>query len=176
MFVRRIQRLLNGYFLWMTSEMLKEAEYGSHVEEVAEKTLILMSPHHFLIMYLLGCTQRECKANETIIDENRKMFESRFLSGAIEHRVEKTSRTNSAVVIRYRMTCSKVRWKIVYLANEKDRAVAPSPNSLLGRPLFQEESTGIVEHMQAIRLRMLFIWLRLVDLTFFALRTNLIEQ
>ena len=32
----------------------------------------------------LGCTQRECKPNEIIIDEYRKMFESRISAGATE--------------------------------------------------------------------------------------------
>ena len=32
----------------------------------------------------LGCTQRECKINEIIIDEFRKMFESRISAGATE--------------------------------------------------------------------------------------------
>ena len=30
----------------------------------------------------LGCTQRECKPNEPIIDEYTKMFESRISAGA----------------------------------------------------------------------------------------------
>ena len=32
----------------------------------------------------LGCTQRECKPNETIIDEYRKMFESRISAAATQ--------------------------------------------------------------------------------------------
>ena len=43
-----------GYFsryLWMTSKWLKEAEYGSYVDEIDEKTLILENLHHFLAMY-----------------------------------------------------------------------------------------------------------------------------
>ena len=32
----------------------------------------------------LGCIQRECKPNENITDEYRKMFESRTSAGAIE--------------------------------------------------------------------------------------------
>ena len=36
---------------WMTSKCWKEPEYWSHVEEVDDKTLILVNPQHFLIMY-----------------------------------------------------------------------------------------------------------------------------
>ena len=43
----------------------------------------LGEPTSFLDVYL-GCTQRECKSNESIIDEYRKMFESRISAGATE--------------------------------------------------------------------------------------------
>ena len=49
----------------------KKAEYGSHVEEIDGKTSL---PDHVN----LGCTQRECKPNETIIEQFKKMFESRI--------------------------------------------------------------------------------------------------
>ena len=32
----------------------------------------------------LGCTQRQCKSNESIIEENKKMFESRISARATE--------------------------------------------------------------------------------------------
>ena len=38
----------------------------------------------FLDHVYLGCTQRECKPNEIIIDECRKLFESRVSAGATE--------------------------------------------------------------------------------------------
>ena len=37
-----------------------------------------MNPHHFSTMFFLGCTQRECKPNEILIEEYRNMFESRI--------------------------------------------------------------------------------------------------
>ena len=39
----------------------------------------------FLDLEHLGCTQRECKPNETIIEQDRKMFESRISAGATEN-------------------------------------------------------------------------------------------
>ena len=41
-------------------------------------------PTSFLDHVYLGCTQRECKPNETFIDEYRKMFESRISAGVTE--------------------------------------------------------------------------------------------
>ena len=38
----------------------------------------LTVPHHFFDHVHLGCTQRECKPNETIIEQYTKMFESRI--------------------------------------------------------------------------------------------------
>ena len=32
----------------------------------------------------LGCTQRECKSNETIIDQQKELIESRISAGATE--------------------------------------------------------------------------------------------
>ena len=60
----------------------KEAEYGSHVEDIVEKTLILANTTPFLDRVYLRGIQRECKSNEIIIDEYRKMFESRISAGS----------------------------------------------------------------------------------------------
>ena len=38
----------------------------------------------FLDHVYLRCTQRECKPNESMVDEDRKMFESRISAGATE--------------------------------------------------------------------------------------------
>ena len=48
------------------------------------KNVDLDEPTSFLDHVHLGCTQRQCKPTETIIDEYRKMFESRIISGEIE--------------------------------------------------------------------------------------------
>ena len=59
----------------------------------------------------LGCTQRECKPNEIIIDKDRKMFDSHISAGATEKitKVGETSRQNCRVVLRHGRTCDKVR-------------------------------------------------------------------
>ena len=57
----------------------READYGSHVEEVDENMLILMNPHHFLIPCIWGCTHRECKPNEVIIEERQRCSNREFL-------------------------------------------------------------------------------------------------
>ena len=35
----------------------------------------------------MGCTQRECKPNESIIEEYRKMFESRISAGSTQKKI-----------------------------------------------------------------------------------------
>ena len=44
----------------------------------------LDEPTSFLDHVCLGCTQRECKPNEIIIEQHTKMFESRISGGATE--------------------------------------------------------------------------------------------
>ena len=68
-------------------------------------------PTTFLDHVFLECTQRECKPNQIVVDEYKKMFESRISAGATEKLPgwQKNSRTNSSVVLRHGRTCSKVR-------------------------------------------------------------------
>ena len=66
----------------MTSKWLKEKP-ESYVEEIDE-VVDLGEPKSFLDHVLLGCAQRECKSNESFIDEYRKKFESRIYGGATE--------------------------------------------------------------------------------------------
>ena len=49
----------------------------------------------FLDHVCLGCTQRDCKPNETIIEQYRKMFESRISAGATEKMPEWESSKNA---------------------------------------------------------------------------------
>ena len=48
------------------------------------KNVDLDEPTSFLDHVYLVCTQRECKPNEIVIDEKRKMFESRISARATE--------------------------------------------------------------------------------------------
>ena len=75
------------------------------------KNVNLAEPTSFLGRVYLGCTQRVCKPNETIIELYKKMFESRTSAGATEKitRVEKASRKDGGLVPRHGGTCSKMR-------------------------------------------------------------------
>ena len=48
------------------------------------KLVDLHEPTSFLDHVHFGCTQRECKSNESIFDEYREMFESRISARATE--------------------------------------------------------------------------------------------
>ena len=57
---------------WVTSQWLeREQNDGFHVEEIDEQKVDLDEPTSFLDHVYLGCTQRECKPNETIIEKYR---------------------------------------------------------------------------------------------------------
>ena len=45
------------------------------------KHVVLVEPTSFLDYMYLRCTQRDCNPNEGLLDEYRKMFESRFSAG-----------------------------------------------------------------------------------------------
>ena len=48
----------------------------------------LEEPTSFLDHVFLGCTQRECKSNESIIEKYAKMLRSRISAGATQKIVE----------------------------------------------------------------------------------------
>ena len=54
------------------------------MEEIDETNVDFDEPTSFLDHVYLGCTQRECKPNEIMIEECTKMFESRISAGATE--------------------------------------------------------------------------------------------
>ena len=62
------------------------------------KLVDLREPTSFLYHVYLGCTQRECKSNESIIEEDRKMFASRISVGATEKYLVGTNRTRKQLV------------------------------------------------------------------------------
>ena len=70
-------------YMWMTSKWWQEAEYGFHVEQLL-RNVDIDEPTSFLDHVYLGCAHRQCKPNETIIEEFSKMFESRISAGATE--------------------------------------------------------------------------------------------
>ena len=72
------------------------------------KIVDIHEPTSFLDHVHLGCTQRECKPTETIIEQHTKMLESRIYAGATEKLpgVAGTSRTNGGVFPRHGRTCS----------------------------------------------------------------------
>ena len=49
------------------------------------KNVDLDEPISFLDHVYLGCTQRERKVNEIVVEQHKKMFESRISSGATEN-------------------------------------------------------------------------------------------
>ena len=62
----------------------KEAEYGSHVEDIDEKMWTLTNPTFFLDHENFGCALRDCNPNETTIEQWKEMFESRIAAGATQ--------------------------------------------------------------------------------------------
>ena len=70
-------------YTWMRLTWLKRSRLWLPLRGWC-KTLILTNAHPFLDHVYLGCTQRECKPNEIMVDEYRKMCESRMSAGWTE--------------------------------------------------------------------------------------------
>ena len=123
----------------------------------------LEEPTSFLDHVFLGCTQSECKSNESIIEKYAKMFRSRISAGATQkiEEWEKFDAKNCRVVLRHRSTCEKVRREVWRPDKQKDRALVHSFNALLGWSQLQEGGVGnsrrIVWCMFSNRLKMLVI-------------------
>ena len=76
-----------GYFcqhMCMTSKWLESKQHMAPMWKKLMKHVDIDGPTSFLDYVHLGCTQRECKPNETIFEQHTKMFESRISAGATE--------------------------------------------------------------------------------------------
>ena len=109
----------------------KEAEYGSHVGEITEKTLILKNQHHFFTIKIWDVFNVNAKLwniDKTIYKDVRITnfcWSNWKITG-----VGQASRKNGCVVLRHGRTCSRIRWKILRIGEEKDRAAVQSFTSL----------------------------------------------
>ena len=108
MFVHRKQRLFLSVFV----DDITMAGQKQNVAPMCKKLMKIVDsdePTSCLDRVYLGCTQRDCKPNATIIEQKTKMFESRISAGAtiIAGVAKKTSRANRSVVLRRGRTCSK---------------------------------------------------------------------
>ena len=117
MFVQRKQGLFLSVCVDDIKMAGKEAASGPYVEETDERRWSWRT-HMILDHLYLGCTQRECKPNETVIEQYTKMFGSRISAVATEN-TGKASRKKRSVVLRHGRTCWKKRWGDCELANKK---------------------------------------------------------
>ena len=87
-----VSKVYSCLYTWMTSNWLE----GSRTSVPCRRNSTSKKlPTAFLDHVYSGCTQRECKPNECIIDERRKMFESRISAGATEKLPDWEQRTRS---------------------------------------------------------------------------------
>ena len=64
------------------------------MEKYDAKMWLLDEPTSFLDHVYLGCIERQCKPNETIIEQYTKMFESRISAEAIKNYQDGRNRTH----------------------------------------------------------------------------------
>ena len=118
-------------------KLLEEAVYGSHVEKLM-KHVDIDEPTSFLDHVYLGCTQRECKPNENIVEEHTKMFESRISVGATW--AGQTSRKNQLLgPTIWKGMRKKCVERYCEVANKKYRAVVKVSSPCLDDHQFKKE-------------------------------------
>ena len=110
LFARRKQ----GLFLSVYIDDIKMAGENQNMASMWKKLMKnvdLDEPPSFLYHVYFGCTQRESKPNEDIVNQYREMFESRIFAGLSQQitRVGKTPRQDGRVVLRHGMACSIMR-------------------------------------------------------------------
>ena len=71
-------------YMWMTFEWQERSRIRLPCGINLMKDADLDEPTSFLDHVFLGCTQRECKPNEDIVEQYKEMFESRVSAGATE--------------------------------------------------------------------------------------------
>ena len=71
-------------YMWTMFKMIGNKQNWAPMWKTFLKNVDLDEPTSFLDYVYLGCTQHECKPNETLIEKFQDMFESRISAGAIE--------------------------------------------------------------------------------------------
>ena len=165
------------WFAWMT--WLERCRIWLPCGRKWWKHLIWTNQLHFLIEYL-GCTRRECKPKEVIIDEHAKMYESRNSAGATEKLpvCEKPHAKTVAWSYDYGRTCSKNALKDLAIWQKdsnytKSRVVAWMIIISRKRNVDQLENCPRCAHKLSWNA---CTWHELVGLTFYDQWTNLLDQ
>ena len=112
---------------WMTKNAGRKQNFNPRCKKLM-KLVDLGEPTPFLDHVYLGCTQRECKLNESLFWWIQKNV-----------RIRNLHRSNWKVTWLWVIS----RWEILRTGKQKDRAIVQSLNSLLRRPSLQEGGTGI---------------------------------
>ena len=104
-------------YMRMTSRWRKKAEYGCHVEEFDEKCGYWRN-HISSWSHAFGMHSTWMQTNETIIEQNTNMFESRILAGATENYRSGGILHTDGSVATWR-ACSKLCWTILWIGKQR---------------------------------------------------------
>ena len=138
-------------------------------------------PTSFFDHVYLGCIQRACKPNETVIEQDTKMFESRISAGATWKIPgwEKTSRKNNCMVLWCGRTRQKSAWRDCVLANKKVEQLHKVSSPCLDDHQFKKEELESVGEYLKYAHKLYWnacTWHEMDDLTFPGQSTNWFVQ
>ena len=103
----------------------KEAKFGASVDNADEQGLIWRKPTTCLDQLYLGYVQRECIPNNSLVDDYRKLSESRISTGATD-KLPNAGKENEQVIAWSNDTAGhaqKCVERYCELTNRKRRAV-----------------------------------------------------
>ena len=87
--------------------------------KILMKDVDLREPTSFLGHVYLGCTRRECQISNDILDNYKRMFESRISAGAVENYQKQEPRRN---LMPKRCLHGPMKWKVMQRNAWKDIA------------------------------------------------------
>ena len=107
----------------------------------------LDEPTSFLDHVYLEWTRRECKPNEIIVEQYKKMFASRMSAGA----TEKLPGWVVVLVLRHGRTCSKMRGEMLRARKQTEQLYEVS-SPCLDDHHFQKEELEQIEELSVVLL------------------------
>ena len=128
---------------------MKLAGKNKNIDSMVKKLMKHLDPREpssFLDHVYLGCTQREREPNESIVDEHRKMSESRISAAATQKLPELEEKwwKHEFVALRHGRTCEEMCWKMLRIGQQTNWVIALSLYTMPWRSSIQNRKIGTV--------------------------------
>ena len=158
LFVHVKQRLFSVYV-----DVIKMAGRKLNLSPMWKKLMKLVDlgePTSFFDHVYLGCTQRECKSNESMtwrIQKDVRITNLRWSNWKVTCLVGKISRENSGLVFWHGRSCEEMRGKELWIGKKEEWATLQSLRTISSKKGRTGNGWRIVQILLSNRLKMLFL-------------------